>query len=66
MFVEYKDAESASKAVEDSGRANILGHRLTINYKVSKVKLLVDRDCWFCIDNPNVRCTTITYRSSNT
>ena len=54
VFVEYKDAESAANAVEDSGRANILGHRLTINYKVTKVKVLVDRDCWFCIDNPNV------------
>lgn len=52
--MEYEDKESAEKAVDDSGRANILGRKLTINYKVSKVKVLEDRDCWFCIDNPNV------------
>jgi RNA recognition motif-containing protein len=54
VFVEYKTKESAEKAVEDSGRANLLGNRLTINYKISKVKVLEDRDCWFCIDNPKV------------
>ena len=52
--MEYTNKDSAEKAVEDSGRANILGRKLTINYKMSKVKVLVDRDCWFCIDNPNV------------
>lgn len=56
VFIEYKDKESAEKAVEDSGRANILGHKLTINYKISKIKVTEDRDCWFCLDNPNVSC----------
>lgn len=55
VFVEYKDKESAAKAVEDSGRANLMGNRLTINYKISKIKVLEDRDCWFCLDNPKVK-----------
>lgn len=55
MFVEYKDKENAQAAVEESGRANIMGHKLTINYKISRTKVLVDRDCWFCLDNPNVK-----------
>jgi RNA recognition motif-containing protein len=54
VFVEYKAKESADRAVEDSGRANLMGNRLTINYKVSKVKVVEDRDCWFCLENPNV------------
>jgi hypothetical protein len=53
--VEYEDKESAERAIEESGRANILGRKLTINYKMSKVKEVEDRDCWFCYDNPNVK-----------
>ena len=54
VFVEYKTAEDAEKAIMDSGRANIMGRKLQINYKISKVKVLEDHDCWFCIDNPKI------------
>ena len=54
VFVEYKTAEDAGKAIMDSGRANIMGRKLQINYKISKVKVLEDHDCWFCIDNPKI------------
>ena len=54
MFVEYENPESAEQAVEDSGRANVLGRKLTINYKMTRVKVLEDKDCWFCYNNPNV------------
>lgn len=57
MFVEYEDKGSAERAIEDSGRANILGRKLTINYKMSRVKEVEDRDCWFCYDNPRVTIT---------
>lgn len=36
VFIEYEDKESAERAVDDSGRANILGKKLTINYKIGK------------------------------
>jgi hypothetical protein len=52
--VEYANPEAALKAIEDSGRANIMGRKLQINYKISKVKVVEDRDCWFCIDNPKI------------
>ena len=52
--MEYEDKESAEKAVDDSGKANVMGRRLTINYKMSRQKVLEDRDCWFCYNNPNV------------
>ena len=65
VFVEYADSESAEKAVEESGRANILGRKLTINFKMTRVKVLEDRDCWFCYDNPNVHFTfNDNYRSN--
>ena len=54
VFVEYANSEAALKAIEDSGRANIMGRKLQINYKISKVKVVEDRDCWFCIDNPKI------------
>ena len=55
LFVEYEDKESAEKAVDESGRANILGRKLTINYKMTKPKApQEDRDCWFCYNNPNI------------
>jgi RNA recognition motif-containing protein len=54
VFVEYATPEAALKAIEDSGRANIMGRKLQINYKISKVKVVEDRDCWFCIDNPKI------------
>jgi len=54
VFVEYANAEAALKAIEDSGRANIMGRKLQINYQISKVKVVEDRDCWFCIDNPKI------------
>ncbi|TNV85145.1 hypothetical protein FGO68_gene10308 [Halteria grandinella] len=54
VFVEYKERESAERAVEESGRANLMGNRLTINYKISKIKVVEDRDCWFCLDNPKI------------
>lgn len=54
VFVEYANPEAALKAIEDSGRANIMGRKLQINYKISKVKVVEDRDCWFCIDNPKI------------
>jgi RNA recognition motif-containing protein len=38
VFVEYKNPEAAALAVEDSGRANLMGRRLTINYKMTRVK----------------------------
>ena len=54
-FVEFEDHESAEKAVDDSGRANVLGRKLIINYRVAKTaKVLEDKDCWFCFDNPTV------------
>lgn len=52
--MEFETKESAELAVEDSGRANVLGRKLVINYKMSKAKVVQDRDCWFCYDNPNV------------
>ena len=61
--MEYKEKESAEKAVEESsdqGKAQIMGQKLTINYKISKIKVLEDRDCWFCLDNPNVIPSFIT------
>jgi hypothetical protein len=54
VFVEYENKDSAEKAVDDSGRANILGRKLTINYRMKKIKVLEDKDCWFCYDNPKV------------
>lgn len=60
VFVEYEDAESAEKAAEDSGRANILGRKLIINHRMSRQKVQEDKDCWFCIDNPNVRLRKVT------
>ena len=50
----FENKESAQKAVDDSGEANFLGSRLTINYKTGKTKLVhpkIDKDCWFCFDN---------------
>ena len=62
VFVEYKDKEHADAAVAESGRANLMGRRLTINYKMSKVKAVqVDRDCWFCLANPNVSIAYVLY-----
>lgn len=52
--MEFETKESAEQAVDESGRANILGRKLIINYKMSKVKVVEDKDCWFCYDNPNV------------
>ena len=31
-----------------------MGRKLQINYKISRVKVLEDRDCWFCVDNPKI------------
>ena len=55
-FVEYETVEMATKAVEDSGRATVLGRKLNINFKSSanKRRENEDKDCWFCFDNPNV------------
>jgi hypothetical protein len=65
VFVEYKTSEAAQLAVEDSGRANLMGRRLTINYKISRVKQVVDRDCWFCSDNPNIERHLIVMEKKN-
>lgn len=61
MFVEFELADSATQAVEDSGRANVLGRKLTMNFKMTKKansnnagNALEDKDCWFCFENPNV------------
>lgn len=60
MFVEFELADSATQAVEDSGRANVLGRKLTMNFKMTKKAntnssgALEDKDCWFCFENPNV------------
>eukprot|EP00347_Sterkiella_histriomuscorum_P005571 403356100 len=54
VFVEYETKESAEAAVNESGRANILGRKLIMNHKMSKVKVVEDKDCWFCFDNPNI------------
>ena len=54
VFVEFEEKESAQRAVEESGRANILGRKLIMNFKMRKVKVAEDKDCWFCYDNPNV------------
>lgn len=53
--MEFETEESAEKAVEDSGRANVLGRKLTINHKMRRVKVEEDKDCWFCFNNPNVK-----------
>jgi diadenosine tetraphosphate (Ap4A) HIT family hydrolase len=31
-----------------------MGRKLQINYKISRMKVLEDRDCWFCIENPKI------------
>lgn len=65
VFVEFETKEAAEKAVEDTGRANVLGRKLTINYKVTKTKILEDKDCWFCFNNPNVMLILLLFRLSN-
>jgi RNA recognition motif-containing protein len=65
VFVEYKTPEDAEKAIMDSGRANIMGRKLQINYKISRVKVLEDRDCWFCIDNPKIEKHLIIKQAKN-
>jgi len=65
VFVEYKTKEAAEMAVEDSGRANLMGRRLTINYKMSRIKQVIDRDCWFCSDNPNIERHLIVMEKKN-
>mmetsp|Transcript_41033 Transcript_41033/g.39548 ORF Transcript_41033/g.39548 Transcript_41033/m.39548 type:complete len:173 (+) Transcript_41033:149-667(+) len=64
-FVEYHELESAQKAVEETGRANVLGRKLVMNYKIATKKVLEDRDCWFCFDNPNIEKHLIFYESKS-
>lgn len=54
VFVEFETKESAEAAVNESGRANVLGRKLIMNFKMSKVKVVEDKDCWFCFENPNI------------
>ena len=52
--MEFEEKESAERAVDDTGKANVLGRKLIMNYKMKRNKVLVDKECWFCYNNPNV------------
>jgi diadenosine tetraphosphate (Ap4A) HIT family hydrolase len=47
--------ETAEKFVTDNDCVLALeGRLLKINFKMKRVKVQEDKDCWFCFDNPTI------------
>ena len=54
MFIKFEKDDAAEKFIQLDGQLTMEGRLLKINFKMKRMRVMEDKDCWFCFDNSTI------------